>query len=150
MTNQLTVFQGQEVMILTKEDVNVDFKGDFLIRAKDVGIVLEYETSNATKEVLKFCKKDQILTLKNSNISLSVKSTYRKLNNTGEAFITNLALNRVFGKSENHSKIGFMRKLCHLFKRQVDMSVMTICSLIHTFRKLMKLQNYCSSKLLAQ
>jgi anti-repressor protein len=101
MNQQLMAFEGQhEVMLLMKEDVNFDFNGDFLIRAKDVGTVLEYEGSNATKEILKFCKKSQIFIMKNSDISESVNRTHRKLNNAGEAFITTLALNRVFGKSE--------------------------------------------------
>lgn len=100
--NELVMFEGQhEVMILLKEDVKFEFYGDFLIRAKDVGIVLEYEGSNATKHVLKFCKENQVFHVKNSDLrSESPNQTHRKLNNAGEAFITNLALNRVLGKSE--------------------------------------------------
>ncbi|MEK5027377.1 hypothetical protein [Paenibacillus sp. FSL M7-1046] len=42
-------FEGQhEVMILTKADINIEFKGDFLIRAKDVATVLEYQGETAT------------------------------------------------------------------------------------------------------
>lgn len=101
MKGQLMLFEGQhEVMILFKNDVKFDFHGDFLIRAKDVGLVLEYEESNATKHILKFCKSNQIYTVKNSDISVSLNRTYRNLNNAGESFITNLALNRVLGKSE--------------------------------------------------
>lgn len=96
--NELMMFEGQhEVIILTRQDVTFDFKGDFLIRAKDVGSVLEYQGSSATQEVLKFVKPDQIFLVKNSDM---VNRHIRKLNNAGEAFITNLALNRVLGKSE--------------------------------------------------
>lgn len=38
--------------------------------------------------------------MKNSDILVSAINRIRKLNNAGEAFITNLALNRVLGKSE--------------------------------------------------
>lgn len=97
MSTQLKLFEGQEVMILFKEDVNFDFHGDFLILAKSVSTVLEYAR---TEEVTKFCKKGQVFIVKNSDISVSALNRIRKLNNAGEAFITNLALNRVLGKSE--------------------------------------------------
>jgi len=98
MENQLAMFEGQhEVMVLLKSDVEFDFHGDFLVLAKGVATALEY---SRTEEVTKFCKEGQVFIVKNSDISSSAISRNRKLNNTGEAFITNLALNRVFGKSE--------------------------------------------------
>lgn len=94
--NQLKLFDGQhEVMILLKEDVNFSFNGDFLIRAKDVATALEYQGTSATQEVLKFAKKDQVFLVKNSNMV----NRHIRIHNTGETFITNLALNRIFGKS---------------------------------------------------
>ncbi|MEK4059332.1 MULTISPECIES: BRO family protein [Paenibacillus] len=90
-------FEGQhEVMILTKADINIEFKGDFLIRAKDVATVLEYQGETATNNVLKFCKEVHIHTVRNSNI---LNQDVRKLHNTGEKFISNLSLNRVLGQS---------------------------------------------------
>jgi anti-repressor protein len=95
---EMVLFEGEhEVMILFKGDVNIDFQGDFLIRAKDVAAVLEYQGTSATQEVLKFVKADQIIMVRNSNM---VNRHNRKIHNTGETFITNLALNRVLGKSE--------------------------------------------------
>lgn len=92
------LFEGQhEVMILLKEDVKFDFNGDFLVLAKSVSAVLEYAR---TEEVTKFCKEGQVFLVKNSDISASALNRTRKLNNFGESFITNLALNRVLGKSE--------------------------------------------------
>lgn len=92
---QLMLLEGQnEVMILLKSEVDFDFKGDFLISAKDVARELEYARA---EEVYKFCKGDQVFTVKNSNISASANRRIRKLNNAGETFITNLGLNRVFG-----------------------------------------------------
>ncbi|AGR47163.1 prophage antirepressor [Brevibacillus phage Jimmer1] len=97
MSDQLMLFEGHEIVVLFKEDVKFDFQGDFLILAKNVATVLDYAR---TEEVTKFCKKEQVFVLKNSDISVSALNRIRKLNNAGEAFITNLALNRVFGKSE--------------------------------------------------
>lgn len=97
--NQLAVFENHEVMVLFPGDVNIEFKGDFLIRAKDVAAALEYEQTNGTKHVIKFCKDDQVVLVKNSDLSNSLIQTNRRLHNTGEQFITNLGLNRVFGKS---------------------------------------------------
>jgi len=98
LSQQLMLFEGQhEVMILLKEDVKFSFYGDFLILAKNVAAALEYAR---TEEVTKFCKAGQVFIVKNSDISASALNRIRKLNNAGEAFITNLALNRVLGKSE--------------------------------------------------
>ncbi|WP_029518023.1 phage antirepressor KilAC domain-containing protein [Paenibacillus polymyxa] len=90
------VFEGREVTILTKEDVNFQFKGDFIISAKDVGVVLDYQGNSATSEVLKFCKESHVYLVKNSNM---VNRHVRKLHSTGEKFISNFSLNRVMGQS---------------------------------------------------
>ncbi|MEI4896351.1 hypothetical protein Q8G71_34220, partial [Klebsiella pneumoniae] len=83
-------------MILMPGDVAVPFKGEFIISAKDVAAVLEYQGASATNEVLKFCKPEHIFHLKNSDM---VNRHVRKLHNTGEKFISNLSLNRVLGQS---------------------------------------------------
>ncbi|MDH6673191.1 prophage antirepressor-like protein [Paenibacillus sp. LBL] len=95
--NSLILFEGQEVTILLPEDVNFQFKGDFLILAKNVANSLEYAR---TEEISKFCKKEHVFLVKNNQISSSAIHRIRKLNNTGETFISNLSLNRVLGKSE--------------------------------------------------
>ncbi|QYK62527.1 hypothetical protein KAI37_02857 [Paenibacillus sp. S25] len=47
MSNGLAVFENQhEVTILTREDVEIDFKGDFLISAKDVATILISELNS--------------------------------------------------------------------------------------------------------
>lgn len=96
MNQQIKLFENQEIMILTKQDVNFEFKGDFLIRAKDVAAALEYKGTTATSEVLKFAKTSQKYLVKNSNMA---NHHIRKVHSTGEMFISNLALNRVFGQS---------------------------------------------------
>lgn len=93
----LVLFEGQEVTILFPEDVNFKFKGEFLILAKDVADSLKYAR---TEEISKFCKREHVFLVKNNQISSSAIHRNRKLNNTGETFISNLSLNRVLGKSE--------------------------------------------------
>lgn len=96
--NSMMLFEGKhEVLVLTKNDIKFDFPGDFLISARSVSEVLEY---SRTEDVTKFCKEGQVFIVRNNNLSASVINRIRKLNNAGESFITNLALNRVFGKSE--------------------------------------------------
>ncbi|WP_339198651.1 hypothetical protein MKY95_10280 [Paenibacillus sp. FSL P4-0176] len=90
------VFDGHEVVLLTKKCVNFEFKGDFIIAAKDVASVLEYRGDRATNHVLKFCKENHVYQVKNSDI---LNRNVRKLNNAGEKFISNLSLNRVMGQS---------------------------------------------------
>ncbi|KKO51161.1 phage antirepressor KilAC domain-containing protein [Paenibacillus sp. DMB20] len=92
----LILFEGNEVIILMPQDVNFKFNGDFLIKAKDVASVLEYQGTSATQEVLKFVKQNQVYLVKKSNMV----NRHIRIHNTGETFITNLALNRVLGKSE--------------------------------------------------
>lgn len=94
---ELTLFEGHNVAILFSDDVNIQFVGDFIISAKDVAAVLEYQGASATSEVLKFCKDKHIYTVKNSDMA---NRHIRKLNNAGEKFISNLSLNRILGQSQ--------------------------------------------------
>ncbi|KAF6618280.1 hypothetical protein HFE03_03525 [Paenibacillus sp. EKM102P] len=95
--NQLMFFEGKHpVMVLMPEDVNFQFKGDFIINAKSVADALDYQGNSATSEVLKFCKESHVYLVKNSNM---VNRHVRKLHSTGEKFISNFSLNRVMGQS---------------------------------------------------
>lgn len=103
--NPTVLFEGKHtVLTLLPEDVNIPFKGDFIISAKDVAAVLDYQGESATNEVLKFCKVEHIHLIKNSNI---LNRHVRKLHNTGEKFISNLSLNRVLGQSDQPKAVPF-------------------------------------------
>lgn len=102
--NELTLFEGYDVAILFPNDVNFQFVGDFIISAKDVATVLEYQGDRATNHVLKFCKESHVYTISNSNL---LNRNVRKLHNTGEKFISNLSLNRVLGQSGQPKAIPF-------------------------------------------
>lgn len=98
-------FEGQHsILVLMPEDVNIPFKGDFIISAKDEATVLEYQGEKATANVLKFCKEEHIYSVSNSNI---LNRNVRNLHNTGEKFISNLSLNRVLGQSGQPKAIPF-------------------------------------------
>lgn len=97
MDKQLMMFEGRhEIIVLFAEDVNFKFEGDFIISAKDVAVVLEYQGESATNHVLKFCKEKHVYHVSNSNI---LNRSVRRLHNTGEKFISNFALNRALGQS---------------------------------------------------
>lgn len=102
--NKLTMFEGRKVLVLRKDDVSLSFKGDFIISAKDVAAILEYQGASATNEVLKFCKDEHIYKVSNSDM---VNRHVRKLHNTGEKFISNLSLNRVLGQSGQPKAMPF-------------------------------------------
>lgn len=96
-SNQLIFFEGKHpVLVLMPDDVDFQFAGDFLINAKSVADALEYKGDRATSHVLKFCKENHVYNVSNSNLLIR---NVRKLHNTGEKFISNLALNRVMGQS---------------------------------------------------
>ncbi|MCE3202499.1 BRO-N domain-containing protein [Paenibacillus sonchi] len=98
-------FEGKHpVLTLLPEDVNIPFKGDFIISAKDVAAVLEYQGEKATANVLKFCKEEHIYLVTNPDL---LNRNVRKLNNAGEKFISNLSLNRVLGQSGQPKAIPF-------------------------------------------
>lgn len=105
MQQQLALFEGQHsILVLMPGDVTVPFKGDFIICAKDVAAVLEYQGKTATSNVLKFCKEEHIYHITDSDL---LNREVRKLNNAGEKFISNLSLNRVLGQSEQPKAIPF-------------------------------------------
>jgi prophage antirepressor-like protein len=90
--------------MLLPDEVNFSFVGDFIISAKDVANVLEYEGDRATNHVLKFCKEAHVYQVRNSDI---LNENVRRLNNAGEKFISNLSLNRVLGQSGQPKAITF-------------------------------------------
>lgn len=86
MNNELTIFEGVELEVLTKEDVNIKFSGECLFNGKQVGEILGY--SNPSESVRTLVNEKYKIKIKPANISESIKSVFRKLNNSGENFIT--------------------------------------------------------------
>lgn len=83
MMNDLMIFEGVEIEILIKEDVNFDFNGEVLFNGKQVCNILEY--TNSSKAISDHIRESQKVKVKNSDIT---NCYFRKLNNAGETFIT--------------------------------------------------------------
>lgn len=60
MENQLTIFEGMELEILTKEDVNIDFNGEVLFNGKQICIILNYGEADYTKTIKRHCDNDSM------------------------------------------------------------------------------------------
>ena len=83
MSNELMIFEGQEIEILTKEDVNFEFKGTALFNGNQISKMLGY--SEKSKPITKHVRDNQKYLVKSSDV---LDRHFRKLNNAGETFIT--------------------------------------------------------------
>lgn len=83
MSNELAIFDGQELEILTKEDVKFEFKGTALFNGNQISKMLGY--SEKSKPITKNVRENQKYLVKNSDV---LNQHFRKLNNAGETFIT--------------------------------------------------------------
>jgi len=83
MSNDLTIFEGQTIEILTKEDVSFEFKGTALFNGNQISKMLGY--SEKSKPINKHVREDQRYLVKNSDV---LNQHFRKLNNAGEIFLT--------------------------------------------------------------
>ena len=80
------VFEGKEIEVLTKQDVNFEFEGTLLLNGRQISEVLEYK--NPSESIRTKVRDSQKRLVKNIDISDSKKHGFRKLNNAGEIFIT--------------------------------------------------------------
>lgn len=85
----MILFEGKyPVMILMPDDVDFEFKGDYLASAKDIAFILEYSQTN---DFVSLVKDKYIYKVKNSNLA---KPQNRKLHNTGELFVSSFGINQ--------------------------------------------------------
>lgn len=97
MKNDLTIFEGIELEVLTKEDVEVDFNGECLFNGKQVCEILNYsENSKPLRNIRDYQK----IKVKNSDVLIN---NFRKLNNAGEIFITKDGIMQLIYNSKNIS-----------------------------------------------
>ena len=100
MNDELMIFEGHEIEILTKEDVNFDFDGTVLFNAKQVCETLEYiNDRDAIKTHVRDSYKYKV---SNSNIT---NCGFRKLNNAGENFITGKGVISLVQKCKTKSSL---------------------------------------------
>lgn len=83
MANELMIFEGEELEVLTREDVNFEFDGTVLFNGNQVGAILNY--ARPTKAITDKTRESQKCLIKNSDV---LKQCFRKLNNAGEIFVT--------------------------------------------------------------
>ena len=60
MKNELTIFEGIELEVLTKEDVNIDFNGECLFNGKQVTTILGYGVDDYIKTINRHCDEDSV------------------------------------------------------------------------------------------
>ena len=60
MNKELTIFEGIELEVLTKEDVNIDFNGECLFNGKQVTTILGYSKENYARDINRHCDEDCI------------------------------------------------------------------------------------------
>ena len=58
MNKELTIFEGIELEVLTKGDVNIEFNGEVLFNGKQVAEILGYK--NCNREIDSYCDEDCI------------------------------------------------------------------------------------------
>ena len=94
MKNELTIFEGIELEVLTKEDVNIDINGEVLFNGKQVAEILEDAESS---KPLRNIRENQKIKIKNLDV---LCKHFRKLNNAGETFITENGVMRLILNSK--------------------------------------------------
>ncbi|MCD3340342.1 BRO family protein, partial [Clostridium botulinum] len=82
MKNSLMIFEGIELEVLTKEDVNFEFEGTVLFNGKQIGGILGYKRE--VKAINDITRENQRFKISNSKI---LNQDFRKLHNTGEMFV---------------------------------------------------------------
>lgn len=111
MNNELTIFEGIELEILTKDDVNIEFNGDVLFNGKQVAEILGYKRpSDAIHDNVRDIHKYKI---KNSD---TVNNRFRKLNNAGEMFITEKGVMKLILNSKMPKAEQFEDKVWEIVK----------------------------------
>lgn len=106
MSNDLMVFDGKEIEILTKEDVNFEFKGTALFNGNQISKMLGY--SEKSKPITKHVRENQKYLVKNSDV---LNQHFRKLNNAGEIFITEHGVMKLIINSEMDNANEFEDKV---------------------------------------
>ncbi|WP_053071447.1 BRO-N domain-containing protein [Clostridium haemolyticum] len=106
MTNSLMIFEGSELEILTKEDINFEFEGTVLFNGKQVQGILGYSTSSKT--IIRLIRENQKYKVKNSDV---LNQHFRKLNNAGETFITEKGVMKLIINSDMPKADEFEEKV---------------------------------------
>ena len=96
MTNSLTIFEGQNLEILTKEDINLEFDGTVLFNGKQVSRILGYATKctspeservNLTKSLTSHTEEESRFTITKDSFRNQISYENYTIGTRGETFI---------------------------------------------------------------
>src|SRR3712207_2176289 len=77
MKNSLMIFEGSELEILTKEDVNFEFEGTVLFNGKQVCEILEYNINNYAREITKYCDEENVQVIIKERLSSKMEESLK-------------------------------------------------------------------------
>ena len=111
MNNELTIFEGIELEVLTKEDVNIDFNGECLFNGKQVTEILGYKNGN--REIEAYCDEDCIELI--TKDKLSTKNVL-SLGQRGTKFINEYGVMDLIYNSKLPKAKEFKKKVREIVK----------------------------------
>src|SRR3712207_6660900 len=77
MKNSLMIFEGSELEILTKEDVNFEFECTVLFNGKQVCEILEYNINNYAREITKYCDEENVQVIIKERLSSKMEESLK-------------------------------------------------------------------------
>lgn len=104
MKNELTIFEGIELEVLTKEDVNIDFNGEVLFNGKQVTTILGYK--NCNREIDAYCDEDciELITKDKLNTEIVLSLGQRGTKFINEDGVMDLIYNSKLPKAKEFKK----------------------------------------------
>lgn len=106
MENQLTIFEGVELEVLTKEDVNFEFNGECLFNGIQICEILNYGTADYTKTLKRHCDEDSMslitkdILMDKTSVSIGQRGTWF----TNEDGVMDLIYNSKLPKAKEFKK----------------------------------------------
>lgn len=86
MKNELTIFNGVELDVLTKEDVNIEFNGECLFNGKQITEILGYSADNYARDIGRHCDDECIELITKEKLSSKTELSL-ELGQRGTKFI---------------------------------------------------------------
>ena len=106
MKNELTIFEGIELDVLTKEDVNIDFEGECLFNGKQVCVILNYGADDYIKTINRHCDEESVslITKEQLKDKISVSLGQRGTKFINEDGVMDLIYNSKLPKAKEFKK----------------------------------------------
>ena len=106
MKNELTIFEGIELEVLTKEDVNIDFNGECLFNGKQVTEILGYLKENYARDINRHCDEDciELITKDKLNTEIVLSLGQRGTKFINEDGVMDLIYNSKLPKAKEFKK----------------------------------------------